>query len=118
MAREVAWTQSASNDLAEIAHFIGKDSVFYAAALVREFIAAGRSLDMFAHRGRIVLSIVTRRFVSSWSGIIGSSTRFVKQWSTYFALSTAPSPCQISRRTPDDVKDGSLSQWRVQRMNA
>src|SRR5262245_53437172 len=54
MAREVGWAQSASDDLAEIANYIAKDSEFYAAAVVRELIEAARSLDMFAERGRIV----------------------------------------------------------------
>jgi plasmid stabilization system protein ParE len=47
MAREVAWAESASDDLAEIASHIAKDSEFYAAAVVRELIEAGRSLDLF-----------------------------------------------------------------------
>ena len=34
MAREVAWAESASEDLAEIASYIAKDSEFYAAAVV------------------------------------------------------------------------------------
>ena len=54
MAREVAWAESASDDLAEIASYIAKDSEFYAAAVVRELIDAGRSLDLFAQRGRVV----------------------------------------------------------------
>ena len=54
MAREVAWAESASDDLAEIARYIGKDSESYAAAVVRELIEAARSLDMFAQRGRLV----------------------------------------------------------------
>jgi len=54
MAREIAWAESASNDLAEIATYIGKDSEVYAAAVVRELIEAARSLDIFAQRGRVV----------------------------------------------------------------
>lgn len=54
MAREIAWAESASDDLAEIASYIGKDSEFYAAAVVRELIEAARSLDLFAQRGRVV----------------------------------------------------------------
>jgi len=54
MAREVAWAESASDDLAEIASYIEKDSEFYAAAVVRELIEAARSLDVFAQRGRVV----------------------------------------------------------------
>lgn len=54
MAREVVWAESASDDLAELASYIAKDSEFYAAAVVRELIEAARSLDLFAERGRIV----------------------------------------------------------------
>jgi addiction module RelE/StbE family toxin len=54
MAREVVWAESASDDLAEIAGYIGKDSEFYAAAVVRELIEAARSLDLFVERGRVV----------------------------------------------------------------
>lgn len=54
MARQVAWTASASDDLAEIAIYIAKDSEFYAAAVVSELVAAARSLDVFAQRGRVV----------------------------------------------------------------
>ena len=54
MAREVAWAESASDDLAEIANYIAKNSEFYAAAVVRELIEAGRSLDLLAQRGRVV----------------------------------------------------------------
>ena len=54
MAREIGWAESASDDLAEIANYIGKDSEFYAAAVIRELIQAARSLDLFAERGRVV----------------------------------------------------------------
>jgi toxin ParE1/3/4 len=54
MAREVAWAESASDDLAEIASHIAKDSEFYAAAVVRELIEVARSLDVFAQRERVV----------------------------------------------------------------
>jgi toxin ParE1/3/4 len=40
--------------LAEIAAYIAKDSEFYAAAVVRELVDAGRSLALFAERGRVV----------------------------------------------------------------
>lgn len=54
MAREVTWAESASDDLAEVAGYIAKDSEFYAAAVGRELIEAGRSLGLFAQRGRVV----------------------------------------------------------------
>ena len=54
MAGEVTWADRASDDLAEILRSIAKDSEFYAVAVVRELIEAGRSLEVFAQRGRIV----------------------------------------------------------------
>ena len=54
MDREIAWAESASDDLAEIAGCIARDSEIYAAGVVRELIEAARSLDLFAHRGRVV----------------------------------------------------------------
>lgn len=54
MARTVRWTESAAKDLDEAAHFIGRDSRFYAKALVREARAAARSLRTLADRGRVV----------------------------------------------------------------
>ena len=54
MAREVTWTESASDDLAEIAGYIAKDSESYAATIVRELISAARSLTILSERGRVV----------------------------------------------------------------
>ena len=54
MAREVTWAESASDDHAEVASYIARDSKFYATAVVRELILAVRSLDVFAQRGRVV----------------------------------------------------------------
>ncbi len=54
MDREVGWTESAVNDLEEIAEHIAKDSEYYAVAVVRELLAAGGSLANLADRGRIV----------------------------------------------------------------
>ena len=57
MARTVRWTETAIQDLEEAAAFIGRDSRFYAAALVRETRTAARSLRTFAERGRVVPEI-------------------------------------------------------------
>ena len=57
MARTVRWTETAAQDLEEAAAFIGRDSRFYAAALVRETRVAARSLRTFAERGRVVPEI-------------------------------------------------------------
>jgi len=59
VARTVRWTETAAKDLEEAAEFIGRDSRFYAAALVREARAAARSLRTFAERGRVVPEIDT-----------------------------------------------------------
>ena len=54
MARAIAWSESASHDLAEIAAHIARDSEFYAASVIRQLIEAARTLDLFAERGRVV----------------------------------------------------------------
>jgi plasmid stabilization system protein ParE len=57
VARTVRWTESATQDLEGVAEFIGRDSRFYAAALVRETRAAAQSLQTLAERGRMVPEI-------------------------------------------------------------
>ena len=57
MARTVRWTETATQDLEGVAEFIGRDSRFYAAALVRETRAAAQSLRTLAERGRVVPEI-------------------------------------------------------------
>jgi toxin ParE1/3/4 len=57
VARTVRWTATAIQDLEEAAAFIGRDSRFYAAALVQETRDAARSLRTFAERGRVVPEI-------------------------------------------------------------
>ena len=54
MARRVAWTLAAVDDLEQAAEYIGRDSPRYSAALVREALRAARSLSTFSNRGRIV----------------------------------------------------------------
>ena len=54
MARTIKWTESAINDLEEIAEFIARDSRFYATTVVREARKAARSLRVSAERGRVV----------------------------------------------------------------
>lgn len=54
MARQVVWTDSAWNDLKEIADYIARDSSNYAAAFVSEVRDAARSLATLSERGRIV----------------------------------------------------------------
>jgi len=54
MAREVAWTETAWRDLRHVADYIAEDSPGYAATFVEQIRDLARSLDLFAHRGRIV----------------------------------------------------------------
>ena len=54
MDREIVWSRLATDDLVSIAEHISRDSEFYAAAVVRELVAAARSLIVFAERGRRV----------------------------------------------------------------
>lgn len=54
MDRKIVWTDSAWNDLQEIAEYIAKDSANYAAAFVREVREAARSLATLSERGRVV----------------------------------------------------------------
>jgi toxin ParE1/3/4 len=54
MDREVVWSVLATADLESIVEHIFHDSEFYAAAIARELVAAGRSLATFSERGRVV----------------------------------------------------------------
>jgi toxin ParE1/3/4 len=54
MARSVVWTNEAVSDLEAIAEYIARDSAAYAAAVVRDLLDAGNSLDRLSQRGRIV----------------------------------------------------------------
>lgn len=57
MDRKVTWSYEAASDLEAIAEYIARDSSFYAAAFVQEVLAAGRALDKFSERGRVVPEI-------------------------------------------------------------
>ncbi len=52
--RTVKWTDSAINDLEEVAEFIARDSTFYAKTVVRKARKAAKSLRSNAERGRVV----------------------------------------------------------------
>ena len=54
MDREIIWSVWASDDLVSVAEHISRDSESYAATVVRELVAAARSLRVFAERGRRV----------------------------------------------------------------
>jgi addiction module RelE/StbE family toxin len=50
----VSWSPQVREDLHDIAAFIAKDSPRYASVVVEKILAAGRSLQFLARRGRIV----------------------------------------------------------------
>jgi len=54
MARKVIWAYAAEEDLESAASYIYRDSPVYAASFVDRALEAGRSLDEFAERGRMV----------------------------------------------------------------
>ncbi len=51
---KVKWSPEAVEDVEEIAHYIEKDSLYYAQAVTDDLIVASRSLKQFATRGRWV----------------------------------------------------------------
>ena len=61
MDREIIWSVWASDDLVSVAEHISRDSESYAATVVRELVAAARSLRVFAERGRQVSRTAFRR---------------------------------------------------------
>jgi len=54
MALSVKWTETAWQDLDEVADYIARDSRYYAATLVSEVRDAAHSLASLANRGRVV----------------------------------------------------------------
>ena len=54
MARKIVWSHEAAADIEELANYISRDSVFYAAAFVQETLDVSRSLNDFSERGRVV----------------------------------------------------------------
>jgi len=54
MARKVIWAYAAEEDLEAAASYIHRDSPVYAASFIDRVLEAGRSLDVFAERGRMV----------------------------------------------------------------
>jgi toxin ParE1/3/4 len=59
MDRTIRWTESAVEDLNEVAKFIARDSPYYAASFVRDVRESAHSLNVFPERGRIVPEIDT-----------------------------------------------------------
>lgn len=54
MAYQVVWSPKAIEDVDEITSYIAKDSVAYAAAVVRKILDTTRNLSRFPLSGRIV----------------------------------------------------------------
>lgn len=66
----VAWSPEALEDVDDIAGYIARDSVFYAAAVVEKPLAVASGLSLFPHSGRIVPELnqpdIRERFVYSY----------------------------------------------------
>ena len=70
MAYSVAWSPEALNDVDDIASYIARDSVFYAAAVVQKILDPSRELKDFPQIGRIVPELsddaIRERFAYSY----------------------------------------------------
>jgi toxin ParE1/3/4 len=68
--RVVVWSPEALQDVEDIAAYIARDSVFYAAAVVEKMLAAASGLSQFPQSGRIVPELgrpeIRERFVYSY----------------------------------------------------
>ncbi len=54
MGHEVAWSPEALEDLESIAEYLGRNSPFYAGAVVEKILAVARNVAEFPRAGRIV----------------------------------------------------------------
>jgi len=70
MAYSVVWSPEALKDVDDIASYIARDSVFYAAAVVQKILDTSRELKDFPQIGRIVPELsdeaIRERFVYSY----------------------------------------------------
>lgn len=70
MAHRVVWSPEALDDLEAIAEFIGRDSQFYAQAVVSKVFSIGAGLADFPESGRVVPELddksIRERFVYSY----------------------------------------------------
>jgi addiction module RelE/StbE family toxin len=70
MAYSVVWSPEVLNDVDDIASYIARDSVFYAAAVVQKILDTSRELKDFPQIGRIVPELsdeaIRERFVYSY----------------------------------------------------
>lgn len=49
MDYKVAWSPEAAEDLASIAEYIGRDSIFYASAVVTKILESAQSIGKFPY---------------------------------------------------------------------
>ena len=70
MDLEVKWSPEAIEDLESIAEFIGRDSEYYARAVVTEILSASKNVRDFPLIGRVVPEIgdegIRERFIYSY----------------------------------------------------
>ncbi len=70
MAYSVVWSPEALNDVDDIASYIARDSVFYAAAVVQKILETSRELRDFPQIGRMIPELsdeaIRERFVYSY----------------------------------------------------
>jgi toxin ParE1/3/4 len=70
MDHEVVWSPEAAEDLVSIAEYIGRDSEFYASAVVTKVLETAQSVGKFPFVGRIVPEredeTIRERFVYSY----------------------------------------------------
>ena len=71
MAYRVNWSPRALTDVEDIAHFIEKDSLFYAQAVVTKIVRSTAKLADFPLVGRIFPNSDSRIFASSSYTAIG-----------------------------------------------
>ena len=74
MAYRVEWSPAALTDVEAIATYISRDSVAYAAAVVKRILDSTRNLTKFPFIGRIVPDLTTRPFAKSLPTAIESFT--------------------------------------------
>ncbi len=70
MDYRIEWSPEATEDVKAIAEFIGRDSAFYARAVVAKIFSASSTLADFPHIGRVVPEFdderIRERFVYSY----------------------------------------------------
>jgi toxin ParE1/3/4 len=84
MARNVIWAHAAEEDLQAAASYIHRDSPAYAVSFVERALEAGRSLNEFAERGRMVPELsdssIREIFIYSFVSFIASRMIGFASW--------------------------------------